>query len=431
MIKNRVVSNAAWIIVCRVIQSLLSLVIGMLTARYLGPAKYGLINYAASLTAFFLPFMQLGLNSILVQEIINKPDEEGKTLGTSIVMCLCSSVLCILGILAFSLIVNTNERDTVIICVLYSSILIFQAVEMIRYWFQAKLLSKYISIVMLVAYLIVSVYRIFLLVTGKSVYWFAFVNAFDSILIAISLLFIYKRLGGQKLVFSFSSAKNMLSRSHYFIISSLMITVFAQTDKIMLKLFLGEESTGYYSAAVTCASYLGFVFTAILDSARPSVLESKKSDHKLFENKMIQLYSIVVFLSLLQCILMSVFSNEIISVLYGSEYKSASGVLKLVVWYLTFSYVGGVRSIWILAENQQKYLWIINLSGAIGNVVLNSVLIPLWGMYGAALASILTQMFINVIMGFIIPSIRRSNWLMFKSLNPKVLFGLLKTLKDR
>ena len=71
MIKNRVVSNAAWIIVCRVIQSLLSLVIGMLTARYLGPAKYGLINYAASLTAFFLPFMQLGLNSILVQEIIN------------------------------------------------------------------------------------------------------------------------------------------------------------------------------------------------------------------------------------------------------------------------------------------------------------------------------------------------------------------------
>lgn len=431
MIKNRVASNAAWIIGCRVIQSLLSLVIGMLTARYLGPAKYGLINYAASLTAFFLPFMQLGLNSLLVQEIINKPEDEGKTLGTSIALCLTSSVLCILGIFTFSIIANSNEADTVVVCVLYSTILIFQAVEMIRYWFQAKLLSKYISLVMLAAYLVVSVYRIFLLVTGKSIYWFAFVNAFDSILIGFALVIIYKKLGGQKLKFSFASAKDMLSRSHYFIVSSLMITVFAQTDKIMLKLYLGEEATGLYSAAVTCASYLGFVFTAILDSARPSILESKKVNQVAFENKTAQLYSIVVYLSLAQCVFMTVFPKEIISVLYGSEYLDAAGVLMLVVWYITFSYIGGVRSIWILAENLQKYLWVINLSGAVGNVLLNAALIPVWGMYGAAIASIVTQMFINVFIGFIIKPIRRSNFLLFKGLNPKYLSGVLKTLTHR
>lgn len=429
--KNRVVSNAAWIIGCRVIQSLLSLVIGMLTARYLGPAKFGLINYAASLTAFFLPFMQLGLNSILVQEIIDKPEEEGKTIGTSIVLCLCSSVLCIAGIFSFSLIANANEKDTIIICVLYSTILIFQAIEMIRYWFQAKLKSKYISIVMLAAYLVVSVYRIFLLVTGKSVYWFAFVNAFDSVLIAISLMIIYKKLGGQRLRFSFSSAKKMLGRSHYFIISSLMITVFAQTDKIMLKLMLGEEETGLYSAAVTCASYLGFVFTAILDSSRPSILESKKTDNSIFENKVTQLYTIVVYLSVAQCIAMTVFPKQIIGILYGEEFFAAAGVLMLVVWYITFSYIGGVRSIWILAENLQKYLWIINLAGAVANVILNAVMIPVLGMYGAALTSIITQMFINVFIGFIIRPLRRSNLLLFKGLNPKNVVDILGKLKRK
>ena len=431
MIKNRVVSNAAWIIGCRVIQSLLSIVIGMLTARYLGPARFGLINYAASLTAFFLPFMQLGLNSILVQEIINKPDEEGKTLGTSIVLCLCSSVLCVAGIFTFSLFANANERDTIIVCLLYSTILIFQAVEMIRYWFQAKLLSKYISLVMLAAYLVVSVYRIFLLVTGKSVYWFAFVNAFDSVLIAISLLVIYKKLGGQKLTFSFASAKSMLGRSHYFIVSSLMITVFAQTDKIMLKLMMGEEETGLYSAAVACASYLGFVFTAILDSARPTILESKKSDNLVFENKISQLYTIVVYLSVAQCIVMTIFPKQIIGILYGEEFFASSGVLMLVVWYITFSYIGGVRSIWILAENLQKYLWAINLTGAVANVILNALMIPFLGMYGAALASILTQMFINVIIGFIIRPLRRNNLLLFKGLNPKNAIEILRRLKQK
>ncbi len=431
MIKNRVASNAAWIIGCRIIQSLLSLVIGMLTARYLGPANFGLINYAASLTAFFLPFMQLGLNSILVQEIINKPEDEGKTLGTAIIMCLGSSVLCVAGIFAFTLIANANEHDTIIICVLYSTILIFQAIEMIRYWFQAKLKSKYISIVMLAAYLIVSVYRIFLLVTGKSVIWFSFVNAFDSILIAFSLIIIYKKLGGQSLKFSLDSAKSMLSRSHYFIISSLMITIFAQTDKIMLKLMLGEVETGYYSAAVTCASYLSFVYTALIDSFRPSILESKKSNQSIFEEKTIRLFSIVVYLSLAQCIAMTLFSKQIIMVLYGSEYLAATGVLMLVVWFITFSYIGGVRSVWILAENQQKYLWVINLTGAIANVALNAMLIPIWGMYGAAVASVVTQMFINIFIGFIIKPLRRSNTLLIKSLNPKHLVNIVKILRRK
>lgn len=432
MIKNRIISNAAWIIGCRIIQSLLSLVIGMFTARYLGPANFGLINYAASLTAFFLPFMQLGLNSILVQEIINKPDDEGKTLGTSILMCLCSSTLCIGGIFAFSMIANPNEKDTIIVCLLYSTILIFQAFEMMRYWFQAKLLSKYVSIVVLVAYFIVSVYRIFLLVTGKSVYWFAFVNAFDSILIAVSLLIVYRKLGGQKLKFSFKTAKNMLGRSHYFIISSLMITIFAQTDKIMLKLMLGEEATGYYSAAVTSASYLSFVYTAILDSARPSILESKKSNNILFyEKKVTQLYSIVIYLSLAQCVAMTLFSKQIIYILYGQEYMEASGVLMLVVWYITFSYIGGVRSIWILAEDLQKYLWVINLSGAVANVVLNAVMIPFIGMYGAALASIITQMFINIFIGFIMRPLRRNNVLLFRGLNPACITEMIKSFKRR
>lgn len=267
--------------------------------------------------------------------------------------------------------------------------------------------------------------------TGKSVYWFAFVNAFDSVLIAISLLVIYKKLGGQKLTFSFASAKSMLGRSHYFIVSSLMITVFAQTDKIMLKLMMGEEETGLYSAAVACASYLGFVFTAILDSARPTILESKKSDNLVFENKISQLYTIVVYLSVAQCIVMTIFPKQIIGILYGEEFFASSGVLMLVVWYITFSYIGGVRSIWILAENLQKYLWAINLTGAVANVVLNALMIPFWGMYGAALASILTQMFINVIIGFIIRPLRRNNLLLFKGLNPKNAIEILRRLRQK
>ncbi len=169
---SQIVKNASWIIVCRVFQSLISFVIGMISARYLGPSNYGLINYASSIIAFVVPLAQLGLRNVLVEEIISHPEREGKTLGTSLIMSSCMSLLCVAGCLAFVSIVNVGETDTLIVCALYSISLIFQMTEMIQYWYQAKLLSKYTSITSLVAYVVVSLYKVFLLVTKKSIYWF-------------------------------------------------------------------------------------------------------------------------------------------------------------------------------------------------------------------------------------------------------------------
>lgn len=431
MNKNRVLKNASWIIGIQVVKSLLGLVISMLTARFLGPSNFGLINYAASIVAFVSPIMYLGLTGVLVQEIVNRPENEGKILGTAISLSFFSSLLCIGGVVAFVSIANRGERDTIIVCALYSILLIFQSLEMIVYWFQAKLLSKYSSLVSLIAYLIVSAYKIFLLAAKKSIYWFAVSNALDYMIIAVCLLIVYRKLGGQKLRFSFADAKRMLSKSRYYIVSNMMIAIFAQTDRIMLKLMIDDAATGYYSAAVTCAGMTGFIFSAIIDSFRPIIFDNKKTDERQYENNMCRLYSIIIYLSLLQSVVITVFSKLIIHILYGSAYDPSINALRLIVWYTTFSYLGSVRSIWILAEDRQKYLWVINLSGAAANITLNYFLIPVMGIMGAALASLITQIFTNVIIGFIIKPIRYNNTLMFRALNPVYLKGIAKMLLSK
>ena len=123
MIKNKIFKNASWIIGCRILQAIFSLVITMLTARILGPDNYGLINYAASIVAFVLPIMQLGLNSILVMELVNSPNDEGEILGSSITMSVCSAFLSIAGVISFAFVANRNETETIIVCALYSILL--------------------------------------------------------------------------------------------------------------------------------------------------------------------------------------------------------------------------------------------------------------------------------------------------------------------
>lgn len=418
---KKVIANASWIITGRLVQAILSFCISILTARYLGPSNFGIINYAASVVAFALPLMKLGLDSILVQEYINHPEEDNKTMGTSLVLNMVSSVLCIIGAVVFCLIANPGEKETLIVCALYSLMLPAQAMEMVIYWYQSKLMSKYTSIVSLCAYVLTSAYKVVLLVYGKSVYWFAVSNAIDSFLIASMLHALYRKRHVGRLVFSADKAKQMLSRSKYYILSGMMVTIFAQTDRIMLKAMIDETAVGYYSAATACAGITSFVFSAIIESMRPVILEGKKQSNEIYENRVKQLYATVVCLALIQSLVVTVFAEVIVRVIYGAQYEAAVSGLRVVVWFTTFSYFGGAKDIWILAEGKQRYLIWLNMAGAAANIVLNFALIPIWGITGAAIASLITQFWTNIVMGFVIKPLRQNNMLLLQSLRPKYL----------
>ena len=410
---------------CKIIQSVLTFLIGMFTARYLGPSNYGVISYAASVMAFFVPVMQLGFSSTLVQEFITAPEKEGKILGTSLGLNVVSALACLIGVTAFCRIANPGERETTVVCILYSLSMIFQASEMTQYWFQAKLMSKYPSLVSLIAYALISLYKIYLLVTQKSIRWFALSHVIEAFIISVLLFVVYFRVGGKKFGFSLKLGLELFSRSKHYIGAGLMVVVFQQTDRIMLKQMLGDTVTGFYSAAITSMAISGFVFSAILDSARPSILESKKKSQPEFEDKMTLLFAVITGVSLLQSVGMTVLAKPIVWVIYGEQYLPAVPILRIAVWYVLFGYYGSVRNVWILAEGKQQYLWIINLSGAVCNVLCNLVMIPVWGACGAAVASLITQIFTNFILCFLIKPLYPCGILALKSVRPSTFMRLL------
>ncbi len=424
---TRVFRNAKWIVICKLAQSILQLIVGMVTARYLGPSNYGLINYAASVVAFVIPIMRLGFDATLVREYVENPEKEGEITGTAIVMNLISSGACMLAVSGFSAVANGNDKITVLVCTLYSVSLVFAAAEMIQYWFQYKLLSKYSSVIMLASYFAVSAYKILLLVFEKGVYWFALTHAVEYGLIAVPLLMVYRKLGS-RMRFSFARAKIMLNNSKHYIVASLMLVVIQSTDHIMLTSLIGKQENGFYSAAITSATVFQFVYVAVIDSYRPVILANKKDGSEEYTLNMTRLYSLMIYMSLIQSIAFTLLGEVVIGVLYGREYAAAVPILRILVWYLAFSVMGTVRNVWILAEQKQACLWIINLSGALFNIALNSVFIKLWGGCGAAFASLLTQIFMNFVLGFIWKPLKDNNRILIKSLSPKIAFGEIRKL---
>lgn len=411
--------NAVWIVGGKVAQMLISLVISMLTARYLGPTNFGLISYSFSYIAFFSAFCTLGINSILVKEFIEKPDRQGEAIGTTLILRGLSSFLSVFAILIIVSIIDRDEPSTVLVVFLCSIQLLFSVFDTFDDWYQSKLKSKIPSIARTIAVFLIAGYKVFLLITKKSVKWFAISASLDFLIYAIILGFLYFRQNGQALTFSKLRAIEILKRSYNFILSGIMVSVYVYIDRLMIKQMLTSTYVGYYSVAVSVSTLWTFVLSAIIDSMRPTIMVLYEKNKELFYRRLTQLYSIVVYLSFTVSFLFLIFSRPVIALLYGVEYLPAVSSLRIVTWSTAFSYLGVVRNIWIVCDNKQRYLKYIYFVAAFINVLLNLILISLLGITGAAISALLTQICTSIVIPSFYKEMRKNNQLILDAFTLK------------
>lgn len=377
---------------------ILSFFVSILTARYLGPSDYGVINYVNAYVVFFTSLCTLGINSVIIKDFVDNPQEQGETIGTSLAMRFVSSFLSAIMIVCIVRIIDYDEPQTVIAAALCSISLIFQVLDTFNYWFQSRYESKVTSIATFVAYSATALYRIALLILQKNVEWFAFATSIDYIVLGAIFFYSYKKHNGQKLSVSINKGKSLLGRSYHYILSGMMVAIYGQTDRLMLKQMLDEASVGYYSLASSVNLLWVFVLQAIIDSMYPTIINLYGKDKNQFERKNRQLYTIVIYTSMVAAVCFVFFAPLVIRVLYGEAYLPAVTPLRIITWYTIFAYLGVARNAWIVCENRQKYLKYMYLSAAIINIILNYFMIPVWGASGAALASLITQICTSLIL---------------------------------
>lgn len=422
--KTRFATNTFWIIFGHIYQIAINLVVSILSVRYLGPSNYGLINYAASFSSLFTAFCTLGIDEVMVNELITKPQKQGKLIGTAIVLRICSSVFSVITICLIVYALNPGETLTFWVTLLYSFGLVLQSLEVIKYFYQQRLMSKVTSLLTMIARTIVAVYKILLLVMSKNVLWFAASNIVDHGVFGILLALCYckHKEPGQGLRCENSLASELLKKSHHFILSGLMVALYGQMDKIMLKHLMDEAQVGFYSVATTVNNYWPFILTAIIESARPVIIELFGKDQELFKKRLTQLYSAVIGISVIAAVGISVFAKPIILLLYGDGYMSSVDALRIVTWSTAFSYLGVARSLWVVPNGQQHFEKYLAAIGAVCNATLNYLMIPVWGICGAAIATLITQIVTNFFCGVFFRPLRENMQLMLKALDYRWLF---------
>ena len=426
---KRVLSNSGWMMGQQIYNMLLQLIIGSISARYLGPSNYGLLNYSSSIIAFFSIVCRLGLDGVIINEMTLKPEKRGNYLGSALVMRLLTSLASFFLILAIVRILEPANTALHVITALQGVAVILQTYEVFTYWFQLNLKMKFVSISTMAAQTAVGVWRITLLATRASVYYFALSSSIQYLVCGVIVAFFFWReRSGLKLRYSKQDASELIRNSYHFIISGLAVTFYSQIDRIMIGKILSAEAVGFYSAAAAIAVMWEFVPNALINSTRPVILSLRKDHYEQYLRRFQELLMVVTFLSVLVSLIVSIFGKLAILILYGEKYLPAVKSLCILVWSTGFAMIGTTRGIWIVAEGYNQYTKYYILIGAGVNLVLNLLFIPIWGITGAAFTTLISQITVAFISPLFFKKARQFDAIYFASF--KYLPGMLISAKN-
>ena len=406
----------------------MGLLVGVWVARYLGPEQFGLFNYATAVVALFAAIATLGLNNIVVRGLVRYPEEANSTLGTAFVLQLIGGVLSTAAAVIAVSFMRPDDTTARITVSLIGSAIIFKATDVIRYWFEARIQSKYIVWVENAAFLVFAAVKVGLMLIKAPLLAFVWIVLAESVLVAALLIFIYthqdKRISEWRC--SFVRAKSLLQDSWPLILSGLAAMLYMRIDQIMLGQMLGDEAVGIYSAATRISEIWYFVPISIVNSVLPEIIRLKSNNDKKYLEKIQSLYDILISLSIIIAITITLLAPTIINILYGEQYGDAATILSIQIWAGVFVTMGVSRGPWVISEGLQKYTYRYFGMAMIVNVISNSILIPKFGPIGASISSIAAQATTALIAPAFFTATRPSVLMLIKSINIIRLIGLIR-----
>jgi O-antigen/teichoic acid export membrane protein len=387
----RYFKNTSWLMGEKILRMIVGLFVGIWVARYLGPEQFGLLSYAQAFVALFTVIASFGLDGILVRELVKDSTKRDALMGTVFRLKLVGALLT-LSFLAVAVNLMGQDEQTSLLMFAIASATVFQSFNVIDFYFQANVLSRYVVFANVISLLFSSILKIALILNNAPLLYFGYVILFDSVVLSAGLLYFYINKGFfiNHWLFDKQLALRLLKDSWPLILSGAFLMVQARLDQVMIKEMVSSEEVGHYSVALRLVEVFGFVPMLLKNSLFPAIQSAKNISNELYQNRLLNFYRLNFVLFLVTAIPIFMFAEKIVTLLFGVEYKAAGVLLALMSSRLFFANMGVARGAFIMSENMMKFSLITMMLGTATNVTLNYIWIAEYGAKGAIMATIIS-----------------------------------------
>lgn len=400
---RKIAKNTGVIIAGSVVFRLISLFVIVYLARYLGTAGFGKYSFVFAYLAFFNIITDLGLQQILVREMAREPSTAPKLIGNAYIIRLLLTVFAVgLAIVIITLLPYPSDT-TLYIYIASLTLLFISFSDFYATIFQANLVMEYNVIAKLM----------FKFVSAGLIFWIIFSHG---TLLQVMVALVFSE--GVKTLISYLFSRKFVKPSftidfglwrHLFkeclplALSSVVMMIYHRIDVIMLSMMAGDVSVGIYSAAYKLCESFPLISSALMMSLFPLMsIYFKESDERLTKVYGLAVkYVLIIMLPI--AVGITFIADKVILLIYGAEFAPSALALQILVWAILFGSMNSIMLNLLVAINRQSLnAWTIGL-GAVVNIILNFILIPIMGFAGAAITTVVTNALICVVCFYFVP----------------------------
>jgi PST family polysaccharide transporter len=415
---KKVLGNTGWLISDKIIRMAVGLFVAAWVARYLGPDQYGLLNFSLALVALVGVLANLGLQELIIRNIVKDPRKRDDLLGTAFLIKAVSGVLVFFISIIIVLLIRPNDSITHILVIIIAAGPIFQSFDVIEFYFKSQVEAKYSVIAKSISFFIINVLKVVLIIIEAPLIAFAIAVTADIILGSASLVTVY-RLSGKfirKWKMKLTLAKEFLAEGYLLAISAISILIYMRIDQIMIGQLIGDKEVGLYSAAVRLSEVWYVMPLALIQSTAPVLVKSYNENIQKYKFRLQKLFNLLTLIGFVIALPTIFLSGWIVEIVFGGAYAKASGIFAIHIWSIVFIGWGLLKNHVLIFEKLVYITLITSLCGAAANVILNYFLIPLYKGEGAAIATLLSQFISSSFILFFFKKSKMLVWMQLKSL---------------
>lgn len=395
MVKSQgVLSNLSWLYTAEFFIRIGSFLLVVLLARYLGDYNLGVYSYAFAFCGLLMSFFDFGVLTYLVKEVAKDKSKTERLFDNIATIKFLFNAVALIMIIIFAIFVNKSSESKIVILAGIALFFNFSGYTF-KAIFQAYEGMKYIAIAQIIERVIAISLGALFLIKGYSLTWFV-----SALIISYFTFFAYLYIKSRKIVqfhfrFDIDSWKKVIKLSLPFWFTEIFFTIYTKIDSIILPFLKNFQVTGWYSAAYKIIEGLTFIpilASIVLFPAMSRLFKNDKNKLKILYNKSFY-YLFVIVLPIVITIFM--LSDRIILFFYGKEFTNSIYALQILIILALFLFLNYVMGYLLNAIDKQKFFTYTAGIGAILNITLDIILIPLFdeGYQGAAIGAVLTQIF--------------------------------------
>ncbi|OGZ18887.1 MAG: hypothetical protein A2175_01135 [Candidatus Nealsonbacteria bacterium RBG_13_42_11] len=397
--KQTIFKNTFWLGVGTAVNKLLALALIIYAARILGAVEYGKFTFAVAFVSLLMIFSDLGLATIITREFSREKEKKEEFYSLISLKALLTFGSLILILLVSSFVVK-EESIRRIVLIMASYLLINGLIGVFYCFFHARQKMEYEAGLEIMQVLLIFGFGIFVLFKFPSAEKLSYAYLFSSLFTFLSVLIFFQfKIFSLKIKWDFSVWKKFLTMSWPLALMGLFGVIYNYTDSVMLGYWNMLAETGWYNAAQKIATASWAPMGLIAASFYPALSKFSKKSEKKFQNAWNHELEIMIMFALPLIAGGIALAPKIIYCLYPPDFSPS--ILTFQILILTAGIIILYRPFYdaMIILNQQAKMFLITIVGAITNVILNLLLIPKYTLYGAAVATLITNFLILFIIG--------------------------------